>query len=364
MKSISVIVPVYNVQKYLEGCVQSILMQTFKDFELILVDDGATDESGKICDILAKKDDRIFVIHQPNGGLSAARNTGIQKASGKYMLFADSDDYIEKNTLKDAFELAEKYKAEVVIYGYFADVYRKNGTVNSYRNHGEDMVLTEPIAIAAQVMALKRNFVFDSSCNKLYLTEIIKANKIIMPEGEIFEDTAFNINLFPYITKLVISSECYYHYTQREILRITNTYNPNKLLILRERHFLLLSYLRKYFSDESLYIKQAYYFYVKYVISSIMDYFKTGIKITKTKKMIEEFLNDEELQIALTKAEGFSKIDCVTITFLKTNNKLLILLFNYFLFILKNKLKPIYFSIKSQRERQGKHDRKYISKDK
>lgn len=94
---ISVIVPVYNVQKYVRKSVESILQQTYKNLEIILVDDGSTDESGKICDMLARSDNRVTVIHKKNGGLSDARNAGLDRATGELIGFVDSDDYIEKN---------------------------------------------------------------------------------------------------------------------------------------------------------------------------------------------------------------------------------------------------------------------------
>ena len=100
MKLISVIVPVYNTEKYIEKCVMSILNQTYKNLEIILIDDGSTDNSPQICDSLAKKDNRITVIHQPNGGVSSARNIGLDNTHGDYITFVDSDDYIEPNMIE------------------------------------------------------------------------------------------------------------------------------------------------------------------------------------------------------------------------------------------------------------------------
>ena len=100
MKLISVIVPVYNTEKYLEKCVMSILNQTYKNLEIILIDDGSTDNSPQICDSLAEKDNRITVIHQPNGGVSSARNTGLDNTHGDYIMFVDSDDYIAPNMIE------------------------------------------------------------------------------------------------------------------------------------------------------------------------------------------------------------------------------------------------------------------------
>lgn len=110
---ISVIVPVYNVKNYLKQCVQSIVGQTYKNLEIILIDDGSTDGSGELCDILKKTDERIKVIHEENSGLSEARNTGLNAARGKYIGFVDSDDYIEPNMYDILIKLCKKNKTSV-----------------------------------------------------------------------------------------------------------------------------------------------------------------------------------------------------------------------------------------------------------
>ena len=133
MSEISIIVPVYNVEKYLENCIESILNQTFKDFELILVDDGSTDNSGKICDIYEKKDSRIKVIHKNNGGLSSARNAGLDIACGKYVGFIDSDDSIHPRMYEILYDLIKKYESDISccnykkIYDIFKDEIKLSG---------------------------------------------------------------------------------------------------------------------------------------------------------------------------------------------------------------------------------------------
>ena len=112
---ISVIIPVYNVELYLESCIQSICKQSYKNLEIILSDDGSTDHSGKICDKYASLDPRIKVIHKENGGLSDARNAGIEVASGQYFMFVDSDDTISKNTIEKMYFLAIEYQCEIVV---------------------------------------------------------------------------------------------------------------------------------------------------------------------------------------------------------------------------------------------------------
>lgn len=113
---ISVVIPVYNVEKYLHECVDSVIRQTYKNLEIILVDDGATDSSGRICDEYLEKDERIAVIHQKNGGLSQARNKGLEESGGEYVYFLDSDDYIAENALGTLLEIAEKENCDFVFF--------------------------------------------------------------------------------------------------------------------------------------------------------------------------------------------------------------------------------------------------------
>ena len=115
MPQLSVIVPIYNAEKFLMRCVNSILDQKFKDFELILIDDGSSDASPEICDEIIKNDNRIVVIHQDNAGVAAARNIGIEIATGNYIAFVDSDDFIEEEMYFSMINIAEKYNCDVVM---------------------------------------------------------------------------------------------------------------------------------------------------------------------------------------------------------------------------------------------------------
>lgn len=143
---VSVIVPVYKVPEYLEKCVESIRNQTYGDLEIILVDDGSPDECPKMCDLFAQKDERIHVIHQSNGGLSAARNAGLKKSSGEYILYIDSDDYIKNDMIEELVTAIEKSQADVAISTYFLssgdnkDSLRLSGKV--FAGKTEDMIKT------------------------------------------------------------------------------------------------------------------------------------------------------------------------------------------------------------------------------
>ena len=192
---ISVIIPVYNVEKYLAECVNSVLAQTYTDWEIILVDDGATDSSGAICDEYAAKDPRILVIHRENGGLSAARNTGLKAARGEYVYFLDSDDYIEPHSLEQLADTARRERADVVFFdGYvFFDECEDDDSVSRYirkdtypRQNGRKILLqlleNGEYRTAVPLMIFRKDYLLE--------------NNLWFLEGVIHEDELFTFLVF------------------------------------------------------------------------------------------------------------------------------------------------------------------------
>lgn len=156
---VSVIVPVYNVEQYLEECVKSILNQTYTNFEIILVDDGSTDQSGKICDELKKNDSRISVIHKENGGLSDARNKGLEIVKGGYVVFLDSDDYWnDNNFLKSAIEIIRKSEPDIIVFGYrkVSDKAQLSVHIPKKANTLKELVLNDGFSICAWDKIIKK----------------------------------------------------------------------------------------------------------------------------------------------------------------------------------------------------------------
>lgn len=137
---ISIIVPVYNVEPYLEQCIDSILNQSFRDFELILVDDGSPDRCGEICDRYAAADDRIRVIHQKNGGVSAARNAGMEVSKGKYIVFVDSDDMVHPLYLEHLYKAIQKHNADISMCWFSR--FEKNPTYDENQAYAEKRILS------------------------------------------------------------------------------------------------------------------------------------------------------------------------------------------------------------------------------
>jgi glycosyltransferase involved in cell wall biosynthesis len=178
---ISVIVPVYNVEKYLPRCIESILNQTYRNFELILVDDGSTDRSGQICDEYKVKDERIRVLHKPNGGQSEARNEGIEQARGEYINFFDADDFAEKDILEYLISLARKYNADLVVTAPVL-LYESGRTRDLVSSLKEGVYPRKEVYRSI----LLQTGIEAQSWGKLYKKFLF--DKIRYPVGEIYED--------------------------------------------------------------------------------------------------------------------------------------------------------------------------------
>lgn len=196
---ISVIIPVYNVEQYLCECVDSVINQTYKNLEIILVDDGSTDSSGKICDDYAEKDTRITVIHQKNGGLSEARNTGLSESDGKYIYFLDSDDYIAPDTLETLIVIAEKDNSDIVFFDAisFTDPNDFSITQNYIRNNKyttdkgvnvfRAMVQKKEFRSAVPLLFLQKDFIAKS--NLRFIPRILHEDMIFTYQALCVADT-------------------------------------------------------------------------------------------------------------------------------------------------------------------------------
>jgi len=205
----SIIIPIYNTEKFLPKCVESVLDQTFKDFEVILVDDGATDNCPKICDNFAKKDSRVKVIHQQNGGLSVARNNGIEKAQGEYIIFLDSDDYWnDDNALQ---QLNDAKQADIIIFGC-TDFNMKTGEKIVSRN-GYDLEFLKNNDIDTVNSYLLSNKLLPGGAYVFTVKrDILEKNKIRFIPGIIAEDYDFILNVFTVCSSVYAVNNPFYTY--------------------------------------------------------------------------------------------------------------------------------------------------------
>lgn len=251
---ISVIIPAYNVAGYLEKCLDSVIAQDFADYEVILIDDGSTDDTPQIADTYAKKDARIQVIHKKNEGVSVARNTGIDLAKGEYILFFDGDDFAESYCLRELYETAINKQVDTVIYGYYRYENQaiKETCYPIFKNEfysGEEILeklATRFIGISQKnINAWLRN-----ESNALYVenpalwrmmvsTKLIKENKIrFNPKLKVGEDTIFTTEYLSFAKTCYVLQTCYYYLVTRETSTIY-TYEKNALAKLEGKVKLL-----------------------------------------------------------------------------------------------------------------------------
>ncbi len=221
MPAISVIVPVYKVEKYLNACVDSILNQTFEDYELVLVDDGSPDRCGEVCDEYASKDRRIKVIHQANAGLSAARNAGIARAAGGWITFIDSDDIVAEDYLRTLYQMHEKYDAEVVVCE--AGRFRDGDDWQPVIEPDEAKSYTGREAVRALYSSDKEEKIPIIACGKLYFRELFDG--VRFPVGKMHEDDATVPYLLYKAGKVVWKKDKLYGYRQREDSIMNRTFS-------------------------------------------------------------------------------------------------------------------------------------------
>lgn len=331
MSTVSVIVPVYRVELEVERCIGSILSQSFSDFELILVNDGSPDRSGAICQAAAQRDSRIRYFEKSNGGLASARNYGLEKATGEYICFADSDDYIEPEALEYCVNKISEVGADMVICGYFMD------------NDGKTSKIAAPAGIYSgsdinrAMPELKRKNIIDPAWNKLYKREFIEKNGLRFPDGEIYEDTDFNLRALCFSPKVAVFDKCFYHY-ELHMGSITRRYNPEKLETIKRRALLL--------KEVTSGIEPCCdYYYIKFVFSAIMDMFLSCGR-REIKQKIKQEAGGAAFKAAAANAQAVGLPAAIMVKAARSGSPLLMYCFCRLAYILKFKLQGLFLRVR------------------
>ena len=242
---VSVIVPVYKVEPYLRKCLDSLVNQTLRDIEIIVIDDGSPDHCGAICDEYAAMDERIQVVHKENGGLSAARNEGIDRATGEYITFVDSDDWCELDMYETAYAAAKKHDADILIFDAFEN-HEDHVHIRQYCDHEfvlNDRSVIELIQLSVLTPNLPLKYGFrltvtqGSPWDKLYRAELFQhADLRFTTNVKAHEDVIFNLYAFTYADRCAYIQAPFYHY---RILStsIMNKYNPNRVEVDRKIYY-------------------------------------------------------------------------------------------------------------------------------
>lgn len=232
---ISIIIPVYKVELQLSKCIESIVKQSYQNLEIILVDDGSPDKCGDICDEWALKDNRIIVIHKDNGGVSSARNLGLKKATGKYIGFVDSDDYIKLDMFEKLYKMNKKYDAQLSVCNVFG-------------------VSGNDIEVYNRQSFIKLMFSKDGPqgflCNKLYDKSIIDEYNLFLDENvHICEDLLFNVNYVNKIEKIVYLHEELYYYVENNLSATKNIFATKRWTTLLDA-YIKMEYIFEEYDNE------------------------------------------------------------------------------------------------------------------
>ena len=252
---LTVVIPVYNVEKYLNRCLESILIQEWKNYDIIMVDDGSTDRSPQICDDYVKAYDFISVIHKENGGLSDARNTGLSQAKGEYVYFPDSDDWLEPDTFIALAEALESQKFDIISFN------------REFIKGEEDVIISDPVENQvfegkdAFVHMLKHSYITGFVNDKIYRKSLFVDHDILFPKGKYYEDLGTNYKLFLSAKKVYATNQKYYHYLIDNPDSITQSWNEKKFrdMLGFYKEVFYSDFVRSQLNQEELHISQLYY---------------------------------------------------------------------------------------------------------
>lgn len=294
---VSVIVPIYNIELYLPNCIDSLLKQTFKEFELILVNDGSTDNCGRICDEYALMDNRVKVHHKVNGGVADARNLGLKESTGEYILFIDSDDWCEPIMIEYLYKRILLDSSDIAIFGYIIDYTNNNFSVERRLDNNNYYLGNAQIAKA--IYELDQRGMFNSTCNKLYKNQIIKnINLYFDIDGMPGEDLLFNSLYFRNLKSISFIDITYYHYMRRDEESMVSRYWPNlydQIQGFNKARKDLYDFYEMTSSDNNKCYANTF---IGYVSSCIPNMFRANCKmsIREKKAFIQEIMGNCEIQ--------------------------------------------------------------------
>jgi len=232
---VSIIMPVYCVEEYVGQAIESIKAQTYTNWEFFCVDDGSPDKSGEICDRYAKEDSRIVVIHKENGGAPSARNVAIDKATGKYMYFLDSDDWAEPTMLEDMVKLAEDNNSQLVVAGYYIDTYYTDTEKYTQEQFVESNVFENQRHFRENAHKLFDKNLLYTPWNKLYRADYIRENKLYFPET-FWDDFPFNLSVIRDVQSVSVTDKKYYHFIRKRAESETAKYRADMFAKREEEH--------------------------------------------------------------------------------------------------------------------------------
>lgn len=290
----SIIIPIFNCKLYLNRCIDSILNQNYDDFEVILINDGSTDGSEKICEAYKKKDRRVTFITKANTGVSDSRNIGLKEARGKYILFLDSDDYVDQGYLEAINNIITAFqKVELINYGFYSEVDGEcNKTISSDVINCDERYMQSVDEIRKFFVDMWDAHMLYNIWNKVYLKEIIDKYEIRFPEYNWGEDVQFNREYLMHINNMYNSSSAFYHYVRERNGAVTKKYKADFFEIRKKEFFEFNDYFEKWGISKDIYYEFSCRRFIERVLGCIENEFNSEDHFKKRYKKVKEMLKD------------------------------------------------------------------------
>lgn len=306
---ITAIMPVYNVEKYVGKCIESLQAQTLTEWELIAVDDGSPDSSGKICDEYAEKDSRIKVIHKENGGAPSARNTAIPQAQGEYLYFVDSDDWAEPTMFEDMYKAAKENDAQLVVAGYYIDTYYSDTEFYSQEQALPSRIFKSQQEFREYAYAMFDKNLLYTPWNKLFSKKYIMDNDIRF-KNTFWDDFPFNLDVVRDVERVVLLEQKYYHFMRARADSETAKYRADMYDKREEEHGWMKDLYKYWGIDDENSREFLSRRYIERVIGCIENVTNSACTLTEAEKkaQIKQMITSDSAVEALKYAKPRSTV--------------------------------------------------------
>ena len=354
---VSVIIPAYNAEKTLEKCVESVMRQKCQEFEVIIVDDGSIDNTFTICELLKKRDKRISIIHQKNGGSSAARNAGINKAKGEYLVFIDGDDAVDELFLYKLLSPAIEKNLDIVMCGITVCYQQQNYSVKNGFEKRE--IITKCEEVSKLIYESCENGMIYSPCNKLYKRDIILDRELYFPlNKEPIEDILFNCEYLKHVQTIAVIPECLYYYNKNDIESNVTRYRKNIWDLSLKRSFAVQSLFQYWKLNSTKHMQWLALEYIGGKSDCISNCYRRGSnlhffeKVTLFKTYI---INDKKCYKAIESLKGCSlHYDKKLLKLIiKIQNAVIFTSIYDMVFFFRYKLKKVYYYFRKNSYKKG-----------
>nr|WP_312114899.1 glycosyltransferase family 2 protein [Moraxella sp. CTOTU47915] len=294
-QKVSIVMPVYNVENYIASSIKSVLNQTYKNFELIIVIDGSKDNSEAIAKEFEKADNRVKVYTKPNGGISDARNFGLNIATGEYIFFLDSDDWIENNLLKENIEIMVDKQLDFLVFGFYQDsVDEEEKLIKQVKHLPEDNIWLNGEAIHLSPYMLN---ILGYAWNKIYRKQYLNQNNISFINGiSLFEDILFNAKVYQHSDRILFNKKAYVHYIQRPVETLTKQFHENSFDWVKLKHKALLEFIDTWsFINKKEILATNLIGGLRYCVLNLF-HFNNQFRFNQKLAYVSKMLNDNDLR--------------------------------------------------------------------